>query len=437
MIRRDQLITAGPVTRLVAAVLIRRRVQTIAISLVLAASTAASVLAAALLVDSRGSFVHVFAAQQGADVTVTADLSRATVAQLAATAHVPGVTAAAGPFAETTVRLGGLDGTALEPMTLAGRTAPGGPVDDLTLVRGHWAQRAGQVVLQLSYHGGRIPVGSWITVTGLPGAPRLQVVGLAVSVTGSADAWAIPAQVARLRSPGTPASAQMLYRFRSAATSAAVRADIAAVTAALPAGTVTATASYLTVKATDAAHVAAYVPVLITCGVIGLVLSLLIVVTVIRGAVAAGPIRIGVLKVLGFSPGQVTAAYAGPGLVPATAGCLGGVALGHVLADPLLAGAAPFFGTGVLGVPAWVDVNVAVATCSLIAIAALVPAARAAKTPAASALRTGLPSRRVDAEASGFLVVPPVFKTGGRRAASSAGSIPVRLRCQQIHWSAA
>ena len=31
-------------------------------------------------------------------------------------------------------------------------------------------------------------------------------------------------------------------------------------------------------------------------------------------------------------------------------------------------------------------------------------------------------------EASGCLVAPPVFKTGGRRFASSAGSIPVRLR---------
>ena len=31
-------------------------------------------------------------------------------------------------------------------------------------------------------------------------------------------------------------------------------------------------------------------------------------------------------------------------------------------------------------------------------------------------------------EASGCLVAPPVFKTGGRRSASSAGSIPVRLR---------
>ena len=398
MIRRDQLIGPGPVTRVVAAGLIRRRIQALVIGLVLAASTAASVLAAALILDSRGPFVHVFAAQQGAHVTVTADLSRATAVQLAATTRLPAVTAAAGPFAETTigqpgtpvaVRLGGPGGATLEPMTLAGRTAPGGPVDDVSLVQGHWARQAGQVVLQLSYDGGRIPVGSWITVTGLPGTLRLQVVGLAVSITGSADAWAIPAQVARLRPAGTPRRAQMLYRFRSAASPAAVRADIAAVTAALPARAVTATQSYLTVQTTDNARVMAHVPALIAGGVIGLVLALLMVATVIRGAVAAGPARIGILKVLGFSPGQVTAAYAGPGLAPAAAGCLGGVALGHLLAGPLLAGAAQLFGTGVLGVPAWVDVNVAVVTCGLIAIAALAPATRAARTPAASALRTG------------------------------------------------
>ncbi len=35
---------------------------------------------------------------------------------------------------------------------------------------------------------------------------------------------------------------------------------------------------------------------------------------------------------------------------------------------------------------------------------------------------------RVDAEASGYLVGPPVFKTGERCAAALAGSIPVRLR---------
>jgi hypothetical protein len=35
---------------------------------------------------------------------------------------------------------------------------------------------------------------------------------------------------------------------------------------------------------------------------------------------------------------------------------------------------------------------------------------------------------RVDAEASGCLVAPPVFKTGERCTAALAGSIPVRLR---------
>jgi hypothetical protein len=41
---------------------------------------------------------------------------------------------------------------------------------------------------------------------------------------------------------------------------------------------------------------------------------------------------------------------------------------------------------------------------------------------------TAADSSRVDAEASGNLVVPPVFKTGERCTVVLAGSIPVRLR---------
>jgi hypothetical protein len=166
-------------------------------------------------------------------------------------------------------------------------------------------------VLRFGYRGGHIPVGSWLTVTGLPGAPRLEVVGLAVSISGSADAWVVPAEIARLRPPGTPCTAQMLYRFGGTATTAAIGADVAAVSAALPAGAVTGTRSYLTVKAADTARVAVYVPVLIACGLVGLVLALLAVATVISGTVAAGSTRIRILKIIGFSPGQVTAAYAG------------------------------------------------------------------------------------------------------------------------------
>jgi len=74
-------------------------------------------------------------------------------------------------------------------------------------------------------------------------------------------------------------------------------------------------------------------------------------------------------------------AYAGQGLVPAAAGCIAGVLLGNLLARPLLAGASYAFGPGVLGVPAWVDVNVAVVVFGLTTVAALVLARRLTRFP--------------------------------------------------------
>ena len=91
---------AGPAVRAARGGLSGRRVQTMVIGLVLLISTAASTLALGLLVDSNAPFDHAFAAQHGSEVTATA---QATTAQLAATAHLPGVTAAAGPFPETTI----------------------------------------------------------------------------------------------------------------------------------------------------------------------------------------------------------------------------------------------------------------------------------------------------------------------------------------------
>jgi putative ABC transport system permease protein len=67
--------------------------------------------------------------------------------------------------------------------------------------------------------------------------------------------------------------------------------------------------------------------------------------------------------------------------LPAAAGCLGGVILGNLLARPLLASAAYVFGPGVLGVPAWVDVDVAVVMFGLTALAALAPARRLTRVP--------------------------------------------------------
>ena len=80
-----------------------RRVQALAIGLVLLASAAASTLAAGLLVASDAPFDHAFAAQHGADAALAVNARKATPAELAAAGRLAGVTAAAGPFAEATV----------------------------------------------------------------------------------------------------------------------------------------------------------------------------------------------------------------------------------------------------------------------------------------------------------------------------------------------
>jgi putative ABC transport system permease protein len=371
----------------------RRRVQTIVIALVLLVSTAASVLALGLVVDSTAPFDHAFAAQRGAHAVMAIDSSLATAAQLAATTRLPEVAAAAGPFAEVTVTPGqaGPNG-GLPPMTLAGRAAAGGPVDDVTLQAGRWARRPGELVVASDPAPGRtifLSLGSPITVTGVPGTPTLTVVGIASSVSSSAGGWVVPAEIARLRGPGTAPSAQMLYRFASAGTAAAVRADVAAVSGALPAGAVTGAQSYLTLKAQETSSIGAFVPFLVAFGVLGMVMSVLIVGNVVSGAVVAGYRRIGVLKSIGFTPGQVVAAYTGQVTVPAVAGCLGGVLFGNLLAVPLLARAAEAYGVGALTIPAWVDAAVPIAMCCLVAIAALLPAVRAGRLSAVQAIATG------------------------------------------------
>ena len=81
----------------------RRGVQTIVIALVLVVSTASSVLGLTLVVDSHATFDHAFSEQRGAHLVATIDSSRATPAQLAATARLQRVAAAAGPFDEANV----------------------------------------------------------------------------------------------------------------------------------------------------------------------------------------------------------------------------------------------------------------------------------------------------------------------------------------------
>jgi putative ABC transport system permease protein len=387
---------AGPAVRAARSGLSGRGVQTMVIGVVLLVSTAASTLALGLLVDSNAPFDHAFAAQHGSQVTSTA---QATTAQLAATAHLPGVTAAAGPFPETTVaatipvtgppgQSGPPAGVFQTQLTVVGRPSAGGPVDDLTLESGHWPTQPDQVVLD-DANMPRAAIGAQLTVTGVPGSPKLTIVGFATSITQTAQAWVLPSEVAALRATGAPDTSQMLYRFASAATASEINADLAKVRRALPAGSVLGAESYLTVKLQDTSSIAPWVPFIVAFGVLGLVMSALIVANVVSGAVVAGTRRIGVLKSIGFSPGQVVASYVIQVAVPAFVGCVIGVVAGNLLAVPLLGQTAQVYGVGTLAVPVWVDVAVPLGMLGLAGVAAVLLALRAGRMSAVQAIATG------------------------------------------------
>lgn len=208
-------------------------------------------------------------------------------------------------------------------MTVVGRPDPGRGVDEVTLLDGRWPTRSGEIVLSA---GSSIPptMGMEITFPDLPGGPTLAVVGVARSVTQTADAWVVPSQLPALTAPGS-GGYQMLYRFTDAGTTAQIAAGGKAVTKSLPPGSAVGEQSWLTVKKNAERDTALYVPFLIAFGALGLVMSVLIVGNVVASAVGTGTRRIGVLKAVGFTPAQVVRAYVGQALIPAAAGTALGV----------------------------------------------------------------------------------------------------------------
>ncbi|MEU3614022.1 ABC transporter permease [Streptomyces sp. NPDC006872] len=376
----------------------RRRVQTTVMILTTLVAVTASVLAAGLLLASQAPFDHAFAKQHGAHLTAHFDGTKVTAAQLAATTtatgRASGVSAAAGPFRTVSVRprtASGSDvvpaGVDLPPMTVVGRADPTDGVDDVDLVEGEWATGPGQIVVA---HGALpAPLGVRLTIPGAPGGDTLTVVGVARSVTGTADAWVTPAQAEALAPAGSAPTYEMLYRFRQAGTDAQVAAGRAAIAASVPKGALTGSQSYLSVKQEATANSMAFVPFLAAFGLLGLLLSVLVIGIVVSGAVGAATRRIGILKALGFTPAQVVRAYVGQALIPASVGCVLGVGLGNLLAVPVLSEVGEAFEGPAASIPVWLDVAVPAAALALVAVAALAPALRAGRLRTVAAITVG------------------------------------------------
>ncbi|MEV0133100.1 ABC transporter permease [Dactylosporangium sp. NPDC050688] len=373
----------------------RRRVQSVVMALTTLLAVTASVLAAGLLVASQAPFDKGFAKQQGAHLTAAFDAALVTPDAVAATAA--GSAASAGPFRTvslrpTTASSGGSsgrpipEGVTLPPAALVGRADAAGPVDRLDLTAGRWATATGEIVWAAGQ--GPFEVGDRITFADAPGRPTLTVVGLARSVSGTAEAWTTPQQLAAMVAEKA-GGYQMLYRFTDAATEAQLTAHRTAIAGAVPADAMTGATSYLTVKHTAERTAATFVPFVVAFGVLGLCMSVLIIGVVVSGSVGAATRRIGILKAVGFTPAQVTRAYVGQALIPAVVGTVLGVVLGNLAAVPVLHEQSEAFGTAPMTIEPWVSVVVPLAALAAVAATAFVPALRAGRLHTVGALSVG------------------------------------------------
>ncbi|MEV6303298.1 FtsX-like permease family protein [Actinoplanes sp. NPDC051861] len=365
----------------------RRRLQSLVVFAVVLLSSATSVLALGLLVASSEPFDRAFWNQSGAHATVAFDATKVNAAQLSATTSAEGVIGAGGPYAMVENQLD-KGGPRRPPGPIVGRAEADTSVDRLEISDGKWLTGTGQIVLSRATAGltqNAWKVGDEVTVL-VPGRPKLTVVGIASSATGSATAWVWPEQADVLQG----GSFQMLYRFAEAGTDAEVKDSLAAATAGLPSGAVTGSTSYLAVKLEAEGRIKVFVPFIVAFAVLGLVMSVLIVVNVVAGAVVTGFRTIGVQKALGFTPGQVVGAYAGQALLVGVPACLIGVVVGRLAAMPLLGQTETAFATnGRPTVPIWVDLAVLAGAFVLLVAAAAGPALRAGRFSAAQAIAVG------------------------------------------------
>jgi putative ABC transport system permease protein len=424
-------VSALTVIRTASGGIFRHKVQAFVLCAVLLISTASATLGLALLQASNGPYDHAFASQNGAHVTLTLHAGQVSAAQLAATAHAAGVTATAGPFGVVGVPVD-FQGQPWDTLAFAGRSTPDTPVDTLVMTGGHWATGPGQMVMEgnpADFQGGGGPaIGDTFQATTLPGKPVLTIVGFASSITRSAAAWVTPAQEATLQAlaakaapaggaPGTgpapaghggpggllaPAGAaeQMLYRFSGAATSAQLRADVKAITAGIPPAAIAGTGNWLAQQQNAGGESAIMEPFIVAFALIGLIMAVLIVFNVVSGAVIAQYHRIGVLKSLGMTPGQVVGVYLNRIGWPALAGCVACVALGNVLAIPVLRKPAGAYDVGQQSVPWWASAAAPLGMLALTMAAASGPALRAGRLSATQATAAG----RAPAAGRGYLM---------------------------------
>jgi putative ABC transport system permease protein len=198
--------------------------------------------------------------------------------------------------------------------------------------------------------------------------------------------------------PAQKPDQQMLYRVDPSATQADLSAAVAHITAGLSPKAVSGTTTYLDVKAGADQLADLYVPVLLAFSIFALLAAAFTIANVVGGIVLTSYREIGVMKAVGYTPGQVTATLVAQILVPVAIGLIAGIVAGTLASQPIIRNTAQSFGLPASFTLSW-PVIAAVAGIGVLTalVAAIGPATRAGRLSASAALARGVaPSRRPD-----------------------------------------
>jgi putative ABC transport system permease protein len=253
----------------------------------------------------------------------------------------------------------------------------------------------------------------------VPNLGNVTVVGIGFSVTRSGDVWMQPDSVRKIGKVGY----EMVYRFDpgSVKTTEQMTSRTEAVTRSLPADSVTAASSYLTIRERAGEAARTISTFLTVFAALSLMVAILVISNVVSGAVIAGFRSIGVLKAVGFSPGQVTGVYFAMMIGPAVLGSAAGAVLGHFGASWMLSQFSNDYVLGLETAPApWLHAVTIGAMLILVALTVLAPALRAGRQSATAAL-----SERVALTGRGRTVQKRLSRSSLPRSVSLGLALPV------------
>ncbi|HEY2599719.1 MAG TPA: ABC transporter permease, partial [Candidatus Dormibacteraeota bacterium] len=359
----------------------RRRLQAavIFITTLLASTTATMAL---MLISQPGDpYTVAFAAQKGAHLQVGFD-SKLDPGTLAATPSLIGAAAHGGPYRSSVMQFE--SGGHKYVVTAMGRDNPGGDVEQLRIVAGHWPAGDHEIALTQSFANlNHVSIGDTLKVVSVPQQPVLTVAAEVVDIdevradVGGQNAWVLASAIGSVTTQDKSFTA-MNYRFASDPTNAQLQAAMDKLRASLPPGAVTNSTSYTLIRSVFNVPTQVLTGVLVAFSVLALAATAAIVANLVSGIVMSSYREIGIMKAVGFTPLQVVGVFLLQVLGPAAAACVAGIPAGTLLSQPLLSNSSQAIGLAYQPTYSPALGLLALAGALLVvAVAALVPALRA------------------------------------------------------------